>query len=509
MKIVLLCLGHENIGLEYISACLKKAGHETILIKAGMSIQAYYTLGKFINGIPHTQFYQDKLIKQLEQISPDLIGFSVYSDTYGWACKIASTIKTRWGIPVVFGGIHASSVPDIVIKESFVDYVCVGEGEAAFVELVNLLEKGEDIREVKNIWSKESGKVFENAVRPLDSHLDDIPFPDKSALYESYGRFTNVYTIITSRGCPYPCTFCYNNLLRRLYQGQGSILRMRSIDNVIAELKEAKAKYKISYVLFADDVLTLNTARMEEFSLKYREEIGLPFTCEIHPSHINKRIVELLEAAGCATAGFGLQTISENLRENVLHRKEKNQQVVETIQLFQKSEIYLYADVLFNIPGQDEAELIDTARFLNRYPPDLVLPFQLRFYPRTDIIDIGIEKGVLSSADVEKIENSKSYAPFNIKSEQNGVDKLLPWVLMSRSLPKFLVDFILDKKIYRYGFPLSYVIFHLYCLLGDIYKVGIKNKRKFRYFPLLKQLQYCVNYLQEWRRFKIKQWWIS
>ena len=494
MKIDLICLGHESIGLEYISACLKDKGYDAVLIKAGVAIQSYYLLGKLINQVPHSEQYKQNLVNTIVSSAPDLIGFSVVSDTYGWACEIAKEIKKRIDVPVVFGGIHPTSVPEQVIKEDFVDYLCLGEGEEAMVELVCALEQGKDSSSIKNIWAKKDGKVVENPLRPLISDLDSLPFPDKELFYSKYSRFSNVYSLITGRGCPYNCSFCCNNLLRSIYHDKGNYLRRRSVDNVIKELADAKDEHNIKNILFADDVFTLNIKWLEEFCEKYKKQVALPFTCEIHPLHINHRIVELLESAGCVTAGFGLQTIGEGLRKNILNRYETNEQIASTIDFFKNSKVYLYVDVLLDIPGQDEEELVNTARFLNRHPPDMVLPFQLRYYPRTDIVNVALEKEILTPEDVRRIDESRKYLPFDIGGlrHKKNIDKILTFVLISKSLPRFMADFILDKKLYRWSLPLTNILFHAYCLLVDIYKKIFRRKRQFNYFPLFKQIKFYL-----------------
>lgn len=497
MKINLICLGHENIGLEYISASLKKQGYDTVLTKAGVAIQSYYLLGKLINKIPYSQRYRENVIETVVSSMPDLIGFSVFSDTYGWSREIAEGIKRRINVPVVFGGIHPTAVPEEVIKEDFIDYVCVGEGEEAMVELVQVLGRGGDVANIKNIWSKKNGRVIENSPRPLISNLDSLPFPDKELFYSKYSRFTNVYSIITSRGCPYNCSFCCNNLLRNIYKNKGDYLRRRSVANVIKELVEAKQRHNIKNILFADDVFTANIKWLEEFCGRYKSEVALPFTCEIHPLQINRRIVRLLESAGCVTAGFGLQTIGEGLRKNILNRYETNEQIASAIDLFKDSKIYLYADVLLDIPGQDEDELADTARFLNRHPPDMVLPFHLRYYPRTDIVNIGLEKGALTPENAGRINRSRQYLPFDIGGvpHQKHINKILTFVLISKSLPGFAADFILGRKLYRWNLPLTNILFHLYCLSVDIYKKVFRGKRQFNYFPFFKQVKFFFFFL--------------
>ena len=246
MKIAFVCFGEEQLGVEYLSAVLKSNGHNTKLFFDPLLFNDFILK---IRSFARILSCKPTILKELEKFKPDLICFSVISDHYINACDLAKSIKKTTKAPIVFGGIHPTSVPEEVIKNNFVDYVVVGEGEYALLELVSVLEKGKDTTKIQNIWSKKNKKIIKNPLRPLIGNLDELPFPDKELFCERVPFIASKYTTVTSRGCPFKCTFCNNSYMQRLYHGS-KYFRRRSVDNVIEELKLAKSKYNPKQVIF-------------------------------------------------------------------------------------------------------------------------------------------------------------------------------------------------------------------------------------------------------------------
>lgn len=491
MKTLLIGIGHENIGLQYLSSFLKQHYQKTKIINVGISIQDYYLLGRLLNKLPYSKKYISYIIKQVKNYNPDLIAFSVTTDHYLWAKTLSNEIKKQSNVKIIFGGPHPSAVPHHVIAEDFVDYVCVGEGEEPLLELVLALEQNKPTDNILNIWSKKNGSIIKNNVRPPYKNLDELPFPDRDNFFNEYKNYTDVYSIITARGCPYKCTFCANTVNQEIYKNY-SYVRRRSPENVILELKAAK-KQKIKHVLFADDIFTLKKSWLKKFLALYSKEISLPFTCEIHPAHVDKEIIKWLEDANCASAGFGLQSAGEKIRNEILKRDDSLSQIQNTINMFKDSPIYLYVDILLNVPSQDKEELILTATFLNKYKPDMILPFNLKYYPKLPITDYAFENKLLTSKNISEINNGQSFSPFSIgKNTDKETATLSSLILGARLLPKPIFDIVIKYNLYRFNITLTNFFFHIYCILSDICLIIIKRKRMFFYFPLSKQLKYYI-----------------
>ena len=214
MKVLFIYSVFENIGIEYLSAVLKTAGHQTEIVfdprlfRAHRKDYSNKLLAKIFN-------YRKYLLQQIVQHKPGLIAFSVVSADYLWACEFARDIKKLLPVPIAFGGIHPTSVPERVIKNDFVDFVVQGEGEHALLDLVNCLEAGEIDYSIKNIWFKRNGEVISNPCRPFIQDLDSLPFADKDLFYHKVGYpFTIGHYCMARRGCHNNCTYCCNNFLR-------------------------------------------------------------------------------------------------------------------------------------------------------------------------------------------------------------------------------------------------------------------------------------------------------
>ncbi|MFH1507442.1 MAG: radical SAM protein [Candidatus Omnitrophota bacterium] len=443
--------GYENLGIEYLSATLKKRGIQTkLFFDPVLFSESGFLSNRFLGKLFSFQKY---LLREIINYKPDLVCFSVVTDNYPWAIRWAREIKYSLGTLIIFGGIHPTALPERVLNEPFVDYVCIGEGDIALAELAAAMKEKMPVTRIKNIWTKNDSLIIKNEVRPLIPNLDDLPFPDKDLYYLSASIFREGYLITTSRGCPHSCTYCANNLLRNIYQGRGDYLRRRSVSNVIAEMEKAKVEYKPRFIHFSDEVFSYDTEWLESFIPIYRKNIGLPFACYVSPPFVNKKVVGLLKEGGCYKVQMGVQTLNEDSRIKLLKRVYTNEQIIEAIKLFRKHKIYLTCDNIFGLPGQDEDELIEMSEFYNKNRPDHIEVFWLKYYPAAPILSIARNMGWVDDNNIKAMESSaigivKGGDTYN---REFGRFQLLLNLLYF--MPTKLVSFILRKGIYRL-FPL-------------------------------------------------------
>lgn len=486
MKITFAFYECNHLGIEYLSSYLKQKNYDVSLVFDPGIFRSFTINIEFMHRFfDFTGITAEKILAE----NPDVVGFAVVSDAYGWAVSVAEKIKAKKDIPIVFGGIHPTSTPETVIAEKCIDYVCIGEGEEAMDELMQAIKNNKPTDNIPNIMTKTNGKINKPTLRELNRNLDSMPFPDKAIFYDAYSGFKDSYNIISSRGCPFKCTFCYNSFLPSLYGNK--FLRQRSVDNVIEELKIAKEKYGIKRVFFVDDMFSFNLKWLKEFCLKYKEAIGLPFTCEIHPT-VNQEIVDLLVNCGCVAVNIGIQTISEKLRKDVLNRPETNEEIIRTLKLFMNTNIFVYVDIILGIPGQDEEELISIIRFLKKYKPDYVLVNWLRCYPGTKIMDIMQEKGIFTEEDVKRINSSKDYTPFTNTGSSLSEDlgKLGNLIFISSLLPDWMINLLIDKKLYRKLGSSTYLPLRIYAIFSSFYTMIFSPKKRLLYFTPTWQIKY-------------------
>lgn len=498
MKFLFVGSGYEGLGIEYLSAALKKAGHSTVLVydptPSGVNAKKLKT-SKVLSMLFD---WQDIVIANIIKQNPDVIGFTVLSDDYPWALKIATAIKEVKDIPIIFGGIHPTSNPREVLLEQCVDFVCVGEGEEALPLFVNALAKKQSLSGIANIWYKDSEhNIKENKISPVITDLDSLPAPDKDLYYDVYPDFIRSgYWLMSGRRCLYSCTYCYNSYLKKFY-GKGKYYTRRSVDNIILELQEALRKYKIKSVFFHDDIFMHDMEWLKDFCKKYKEHINLPFHCEVHPIIIRnlEETVSLLSLANCTSIGMGVQTLDENVRKDILHRDYKNEDVSTIIKAFHKTQIYTGIDVIAGLPTEDDQSLLAAAKFINEVKPDFVFVPWLRFYPKTEIIDIALAKGVIDKKLYDEATLSKNSARVTDGGStfRKSGARITNFMMLAAWLPaplfKMFEKFRLYKALPVFNlYPLHQIFMFLWCKV-------FRGKRGPMFCSLVERLFYIIYFI--------------
>lgn len=487
---------NESLGIEYLSAYLKRHGHQTELALDPLLFGSHI----FSVGFLSRMFsYRNNLLDEITSVNPDMVCFSCVSDYFPWATNLAQDVKEILGVPIVFGGPHPSAVPENVLRHKFIDFVIVGEGEDALLELANGLESREDITNIRNLCYKADGQIIRNPLRPLITDLNTLPFPDKELYYKRRFGFIDFdgadsYAIMCSRGCPYACSFCYNNYLRKIYK-HSSYLRTRCVDNIIEELLVARKRYKFEKVSFRDEMFVFDKRWLRRLLERYKREIGLPFFCCAHPSAIDAETIELLEEAGCVLIDLGIQSQNENIRKEVLLRYETNEDIINAIRLISRTKIFLYVDLIVGLPRETKDNLLQAAEFFNKYKVDSISLVWLRHFPKTDIMMY------LDDDMAAKINEGIIYAPFQTRGTSFDKDKakLANLILLANFIPAFFLRYILKNKLYRY---FSSRVFHYTSFIFSAIVTKIFYPKKCIYPPprtLVDYLRYHVYYI--WRYF--------
>jgi anaerobic magnesium-protoporphyrin IX monomethyl ester cyclase len=502
MKIGFYVQAFEHLSVERLSAGLKCAGHE---------IEVFVDPKLCNDGIVYNERLrrllniEDLLIEDMLNANLDLVGFSVVTDNYATALRVAGKLKAQTDILTVFGGIHATSVPERVIKRPEVDYLVVGEGDEAMVELANALANGDRDFSFPNLWFRKGGEVVSNPVRPPIADLDILPFPDKGVYYKKVPAFhRRRYSIVASRGCIYACTFCNNSMYKRMYRGLGRWQRRRSVDNVIAELQQAYEKYPFETVQFWDEIFVDHMDWLEEFSDKYAQTINKPFYCCAYPKYVTPETVAMLEKANCREVNFGIQTINETTKRTKLRRGESTEQVTKAVQLIRDSSIFLSTGNILEIPGQSVEEALELVEFYNENRVDLPYVGFMRYYPRTEIVDIGLAEGVLTPEDVERIEEAAEEGGFLKATGQDTklYVKMRSFIQLTSFMPKWSITLLLRTGWWRLipGVDLYNVLFRL---AYHTRRIWTRKKRFVENYTLPRYLQTMLLYAFRKIRWKL------
>ena len=222
---------------------------------------------------------------------PDVLALSCMTGEHREMLSLAAKIRgSAPGIVVVMGGPHATAWPQ-VIEHPALDIICRGEGEEAFVELVDRLATGADTGDIENLWVKTSAGVRRNPMRPPPGDLDRLPFPARE-VYRSNWLGRRHPMVLSGRGCPFDCSFCINPTMRSLYGlSRTAYTRRRSPGSVLEELELLVARDPVKVVEFVDDLFTLDHAWLRDFLPEYRARIGRPFVCDVRADTLHAGIV--------------------------------------------------------------------------------------------------------------------------------------------------------------------------------------------------------------------------
>jgi anaerobic magnesium-protoporphyrin IX monomethyl ester cyclase len=332
--------------------------------------------------------------KLVQSEPPTLIAYSTSTVHSGICLDLNRRLKKKHTFFALFGGPHPTFFPEM-IQEQGVDAICVGEGEYAMLELVDKLSAGEPIEKIENLWVNRGGRIYKNPVRPLIQDLDRLPLPDHELFRRVIPNKIWYACVLTGRGCPYHCTYCFNHSYRKLYRGKGKYIRRRSVSGVMEELHELKKHKGYRFIKFADDIFTLQHDWLEEFCPRYEEEIALPFSCLTRANHVNPRILRMLKEAGCYKITLGLEAGNDALRNDILRRNMSKDELIQAARWIKEQGIRLQTGNMIGIPGGSVEADLETLRLNIQCRTDYSGVTLLQPYHRTEMYDYAKTLGMI------------------------------------------------------------------------------------------------------------------
>lgn len=388
-----------NMALPQLTGDLSRAGHYArMFFFKDYKIEKDYVDAQYtregsegVAGVDDYEFepIYESLAEKLEEYAPHAIGLSVISLSIPEAIKTTAFLRTRFDVPILWGGVGTTLEPEVAIEHA--DLVCIGEGEDVLIEFANCIHgkpnwrKNTDWRNIEGTWARGiDGEIQKNPKRGL-GNLDDIAIPDwtpskmwyitedmvkRGKLAQervSYGD----YQIMTQRGCPFSCSFCIESRYQEMF-GKKNSLRRRSVDVVIEELVYAKENFNPAMIWFWDDVFTVNPRWLKEFLPRYKEEVGLPFWCYTYPTTHKLELLQQLKEAGCNSITMGIQSGSERILEDVYNRPTPLDRVLEAADEIVEAGINGYFDLITKSNFETEADLRATFEFLVNLPQKMI-----------------------------------------------------------------------------------------------------------------------------------------
>lgn len=454
-------LSYDYLGTMIMTAYLKEHGHEASIYISTSS---------------------KKILEMIKTLSPSIIGFSVMTGGQEWVHAQARLIKKHFPqVHIVVGGSHATFFPEDLLSNEAIDSVCIGEGEGAILDLANAIDQGRPIKGIQNLSLKIDGVIFKAPLRPLITDLDTLPFPDRSH-YEEYPLLRNSpwKSINSGRGCPYQCSFCFNESYNKLYGVQGkTLIRKRSPQNICEEIIAIQKKWPLKEVHFWDDAFNADKAWLKSFCQEYPKLSKVPFRGDLRIDITSDEEIQALKLAGCKTVMFGLESGSEELRCKVLGKPIRDEVIIEGASLLKKYHIPFGTFNILGLPGETLEDALKTIELNQRIQTDYPWCSIAQPYPNTRLYELSksqrllssqadfpvsfFNKSVLKQKDIRQVERLQKVFYFCAKSKL-AYSILKPLVKIPFSPLYFLLfgfsQVLRHKKIYS----MSYIEVLKFCL---------------------------------------------
>ena len=416
------------IGLAYLAAVLEKNEHEIIVIDC-----------------PAMGLDNDALKKKLESFKPDLVGITSMTPTI--KSTLQSARVTREACPeatIAVGGPHATFMDkDILAEERAVDVVVRGEGEETLLELAeNSFETG-NFQNIKGTTFRNGEDIIQAPNRPAIQNLDELPYPAYNYFelhkYLLYGKL--FLPVITSRGCPFQCSFCTTS---RIF---GKQYRVRSPNNIVDELEQIKNVYGADSFTFYDDTLTLDKGRIFKICEEIKtRRIGIPWDCQTRVDQVSKEILAKMKETNCQQVFFGVESGCQEILDAV-NKKTTVKQNEKAIKMAKEAGLFVSISIIIGYPGENKDMLKQTLDFLRRSEPDDVYLCVATPYPGTELRRVVEGLGLKMSTDWSRYDTvTPVFQNPNLSDEE--VKELRKNFYDSYYSPKYIVRHMFQRNFY-------------------------------------------------------------
>ncbi len=397
------------LGMLYVAAQVEKAGYNVRVIDAEAE-----------------QLSNDQTIQLVKEFQPDLVGIYCTTANFKQMVALADHLKKAVHCAIFFGGPHGTYYGEETAMQDPVDIVFLGEAEQTTPEVLQILQnKGIGLHRVPGIMFQYNGKIIKTDDRPFVKNLDDLAFPafhlvdvKKYRPSPQHILRTPSITMITTRGCPFKCTFCHVPVLFK------DTYRQRSVENVIAEIKELKAKYGIKEVQFYDDLFGANKIWLEKFlDTIITERLDITWSCLTRIDTLHKDLVQKMRKAGNWCIFFGMESLDNNILK-AINKKLTVEQIEKAIVACKEAGIEIRANFILGSPNETPEIAKKMIKRICELNPDYVKFNVMTPYPGNPIyeqIKAGLW-GKMVEEDYAKLTNHEVvFVPFGYKNAEEVI----------------------------------------------------------------------------------------
>lgn len=380
------------LGLGYISRVLLDDGHDVDVFD--------------INAL---RLSKEDVIEELKKRKPDVVGITGFITEYTYIKWLVATVdETYPNVPIVIGGGLACAAPELLFEKTNIDIVVIGEGEVTAKELINTLENKGNLKNVDGIWYRENGTIHKNKHREPIKSLDEIPLPSRELFsVETYiegmkGRWffkhpIRATNILTSRGCPYSCSYCDHIIWGHKY-------RMRSAENIMQEIRLLVNKYNVQGIVFLDDTFVLNKKRIYELCKLLKEEkLGVSWMCNARVDLVDKDLLKEMKLAGCETVAYGIESGSQKILDE-MDKRVTVQQAKDAIGWTREAGIEPVAYIMIGMLSESKETVEETIKLCNEIKLKLAGINYATPIPGTPLYQEALKRGKIKISLEELLE---------------------------------------------------------------------------------------------------------
>ena len=339
----------------------------------------------------------ETLESEIKRVSPQLVAVTALTPTIDKALQTAELAKkTCPQATVVMGGYHPTFNYQEMLEKDYVDVVVMGEGEYTMLELVQTLEEGGDLKNVKGI-------AYQDVVtppRPLIEDLDELPFPARHLLPMDHYKILNMKlhtaTLISGRGCPMQCSFCASAALH------GNKLRMRSAQNVVDEMEHLIKDHDAGMIAFMDDTFTLKPSRVAEICDEIiKRDLDTYWGCTARADTLSDELLQKLSDSGCITLFLGVESADQQQLDRV-NKQITIDKIRQAFKLSRENDIRTIASVVLGMPGDTKESIERTIKFVRELNPSYALFSLATPYPGTRFYQEAVQDNLIKVKDWSK-----------------------------------------------------------------------------------------------------------